>query len=121
MTRFLKLTVCAICLAALFQPACTKKETPATAPTNDQPPDVPALATPANGDTGVALSPTLTWSVANRATSYNLQIATDSAFTGMVSSFTGINSTMKAITGLANATDYHWRVSAVNNIGTSSW
>jgi hypothetical protein len=122
MKRHLLIALLASCqVAILLLPACSKKETPASAPTNDQPPDVPALATPANGDTGVALSPTLTWNVANRATSYNLQVATDSAFTGMVSSFTGINSTMKAVTGLSSTTDYCWRVSAVNNIGTSEW
>src|SRR5207247_4639471 len=43
-------------------------------------PAPPVLATPANGATGVATNPTLTWNASSGATSYRIQVSTDAGF-----------------------------------------
>ncbi len=40
----------------------------------------PTLTAPLDGSTGVATTPTFTWSAVTGATSYTLQVATDPAF-----------------------------------------
>ena len=56
----------------------------------------PALATPANGTTGVATNPTLTWNASTGATSYRLQVSTDPAFATTVVDQSNITTTSYA-------------------------
>jgi hypothetical protein len=85
------------------------------------PPAPPALISPANGATGVATNPTLSWNASTGATSYGLQVSTSSSFTTTVVNQTGITSTSYPVSGLANSTTYYWRVNATNSGGTSAW
>jgi hypothetical protein len=84
-------------------------------------PSVPTLSSPANAATNQTLTPTLSWTAANAATSYNLQVSTSNTFGTTVVNLTGIIGTSRAISGLANSTVYYWRVSSTNSTGTSAW
>ncbi len=84
-------------------------------------PSVPTLSSPANAATNQSLTPTLTWLAATAATTYNLQVSTASNFASPFINATGITTTSRAISGLANSTTYYWRVSSTNTTSTSAW
>ena len=85
-------------------------------------PDAPMLSSPANDSTVSNLAVELKWKPSVGATSYRLQISTDSAFSKPVIDKTGITSTYHELTsGLSWETSYYWRVNASNASGTSSW
>ncbi len=84
-------------------------------------PAVPALATPTTGATGVALAPTLSWNSVSTASSYAVQLSTASGFGSTVTAQWGLTGTSASFTGLANLTNYFWRVGAKNVGGTSGW
>jgi hypothetical protein len=67
--------------------------------------------------------PTVEWNASTEATSYGLQIATDSAFTDLVLSGSGITDLYDTVPlGVLNwNTTYYWRVNATNAAGTSAW
>ncbi|MFA6979388.1 MAG: FISUMP domain-containing protein [Ignavibacteriaceae bacterium] len=80
----------------------------------------PILLSPTDGATEISLSPVLTWNASTGATSYTLQVSTNSTFSSFV--FNQSNSSAyKQITGLTDSTKYYWRVSATNNYGTKGW
>ena len=79
------------------------------------PPSVPVLTAPANGATGVAVTPTLTWSTATGATSYDVYFGTSST-PPMV---TNVTTTSYAPATLSNGTTYYWHIEARNNVGTT--
>lgn len=83
-------------------------------------PQAPTLSSPSNGATNVSISPTLSWNPSAGATSYNLEVAFNSNFTGYVYTQT-TNYTSQQISNLDPSTTYYWRVSATNNYGTSGW
>jgi hypothetical protein len=83
-------------------------------------PSVPTLSSPANAATNVSIAPTLSWTAASAATSYNLEYSTSSSFASNVTTITGITTTSRAISGLANSTTYYWRVSSTNSTTTSA-
>ena len=85
-------------------------------------PGTPSLSSPANGATGVATGPVLDWSDSTGATSYDVQVATDSAFTNVVRSGTGLTSSTWTVSpALANSTAYFWRARASNSCGSSAY
>lgn len=84
-------------------------------------PDAPALSSPSNGATSVAIPAALSWSASSGATSYAVQVATSSAFTTIVYSASGLTTTSASATGLSASTTYYWRVNATNSAGTSAW
>ena len=71
---------------------------------------------PANGATGVSLSPTLSWGASTGATSYEYCYDTtnDNACTAWTNNGT---STSKDLSGLALNATYYWHVRALNNFG----
>lgn len=81
-------------------------------------PAKPLLKTPANAATGVALPVTMIWDTTSRATSYRLQVATDTNFTSVVYNDSTITTTSRQVTGLLNATKYFWRVRGKGQYGT---
>jgi len=89
--------------------------------TVNTPPDPPTLFSPSNGATNVGLPPTITWNASSGATSYTLQVSTNSSFTSFVYNQSGLTGTSQQVTGLNNSIKYYWRVSATNNYGTSGW
>jgi hypothetical protein len=76
----------------------------------------PTLQAPANGATGVATSPTLSWQALAGAASYTVDIATDAGFTNIVSTHS-VTTTSYAASGLNPATTYFWRVKPTNGCG----
>lgn len=71
------------------------------------------LTSPANLATGVATTTTLSWPANAVATAYDYQIASDVAFSTILVSGT-TTSTSISITGLAEVTNYYWRVMPKN-------
>lgn len=79
----------------------------------------PTLLAPEDGSLNTPLSPTFSWSAVPGATSYLLEIATDSEFNNIVQTQTvnGVSYTLE--TPLDGSTLYFWRVSASNACGDS--
>ncbi len=85
------------------------------------PPAAPVLATPANGATGIAMSPTVTWNASTGAASYRLQVSTDAGFGTTAVDQSNITTTSYAASGLTGNTTYYWHVNATNSGGTSAY
>ena len=81
----------------------------------------PALLSPSNNQTAVSLSPTLSWNAVTGAASYNVQVATDQAFTNIYLNKTGVTSSSLALSGLTNGSTYFWKVASVNSAGSAAW
>lgn len=80
----------------------------------------PVLVAPANNSNVASLKQTLQWNTATGANHYDLQVATDVAFTDLVINVTGLAETTYT-TGLLNpATTYYWRVKS-NSCSESSF
>ena len=83
---------------------------------------VPSAPT-ANAATGISSTDfTANWSSSTGATSYRLDVATDAAFTNMVTGYNDLNVgnvTSYNVTGLACNTTYYYRVRACNSCGCS--
>jgi len=82
-----------------------------------------ALETPADGSTVPSLTPMLAWSCSGTASSYHLQVATDSNFQGVVVDVTRLTELSYAVPSgnLAYDQTYYWRVSASRDSQTSGW
>jgi hypothetical protein len=81
------------------------------------------LVYPANGATGIPLTPILIWTHKCIPDSFRLQIATDSLFINKITDQSGITVASYAVlpaTMLTN-TKYYWRVYGVNVAGTGKW
>ncbi len=81
----------------------------------------PALLLPLNGATGVSVTPTLGWNPSSGATSYRLQVATDSLFANLVVDNAAITTTSSVVGPLNYVTRYFWRVRAQNAGGNSAF
>ncbi len=81
----------------------------------------PALLEPVDGSTGIPTTTTLIWQPAQYAESYQLQVATDSAFQSVQFDSSGISSIVCQIVLLENSTVYHWRIRAANSQALSGW
>ncbi len=79
-----------------------------------------ALVSPADGATDTSSSLTLSWNADAVATSYDVEIASDSGFTNIVES-SSVATTSYQATSLAAATTYYWRVRATNNCGQGNY
>ncbi len=78
-------------------------------------PPAPALSSPADGASGVSVTPTLTWAAAGGATSYDVYFGTLAA----PSLVTTTTSTSYSPAGLSPATLYYWQIVARNSAGTA--
>lgn len=79
---------------------------------------IQTLTSPSDGAYSISINPTLTWPSITGADEYLLEIDTDSNF-GTASSYTETTNS-KELTGLANNTTYHWRVTARNTRSAAS-
>jgi hypothetical protein len=82
--------------------------------------DVPSpltLATPADGVKGQPTSPTLSWNMSQRATSYRLQVAMEPSFTELILDDSSLAKTSSAVSDLLNYTRYYWRAKGENQYG----
>ena len=84
------------------------------------PPDAPSLLSPADGATGVSLTPILSWD--GVADTFEFQVSTDPLFTTTVHSDTVVTTSAAVPPGeLSNGTLYYWRVRGTNSVGTGSF
>ncbi len=84
-------------------------------------PGTPVLTTPVNAANGVANQPTLNWNAIAGAT-YQVQVATDAAFTNIVATATGLATNSWTVTPvLSQNTTYYWRVRASNGCGQGNF
>ena len=79
-----------------------------------------ALLSPADMDNTLPVMATLTWNADTNATFYEVQVATDSDFTDVVSE-TVTADVSYAVTGLEESTLYYWRVRPLNEACTGDF
>jgi subtilisin family serine protease len=84
-------------------------------------PLAPALLTPANASTGVAVPVKLSWSASAGTDSYRIQLSGTVNFASLTLDRGGVTTTSTVVSGLAANTVYFWRVRATNAAGTGSW
>jgi len=84
-------------------------------------PQPPVLTSPANGSIGHLLTDTLVWNASAGASSYRVQVATDTGFTNLVVNDSTPTTTSRIVSGLNPLTFYYWRVNAKNGGGTSAY
>ncbi|MCI0398430.1 MAG: M36 family metallopeptidase, partial [Chloroflexi bacterium] len=77
-------------------------------------PGAPTLTAPANGAIDVPVAPTYQWTAVAGAAWYELEVATDVAFTTIVYTATEATNSHTPTTGLDPLTTYYWRVRAAN-------
>jgi hypothetical protein len=84
-------------------------------------PQAPFLAAPADGDTVIITSPTLSWNASIGAATYRLQVDTSGAFTNTLFDDSTLTGLSHLIAGLTNGKTYYWHVNAKNSGGTSAY
>ncbi len=85
---------------------------------------VPSLRSPANGATGQPVTESFSWSAATGATSYQLQVSLNTAFSTTLFSQAGITALSQTAGGLAVNATYYWHVNAAgtsSNAWTATW
>ena len=78
------------------------------------------LTSPNNNDTGISLSPTFSWDAISNASSYDIEIATDSDFSSIVASENSVTNSYTGV-NLNQLTTYYWRVKAKNTCGDGNF
>ena len=82
----------------------------------------PTPVSPANNATSLPTVLTLRWNASTNASSYGVQVGTDSTFAGGVYlNDQAVTDTQRVVSGLANATQYFWHVNAKNGAGSSAY
>jgi hypothetical protein len=81
----------------------------------------PLLAAPADADTVITTSPTLSWNASTGAATYRLQVDTSSSFASPLYNDSTITGLSQPVAGLVNGKTYYWRVNAKNSGGTSAY
>ena len=85
-------------------------------------PEVPVLVAPADEADDVSTKPLLNWEAADRAETYSVQLASDSAFSEIILDGTEIDTTsLQMVDELDEFTTFYWRVNGTNIGGTSDW
>jgi hypothetical protein len=97
------------------------RDSSVTKVTVDDVPAVPALVSPAGGASGLPVSLNLIWNKSATATSYHVQVSSDSGFASLFTSDSLLTDTTKSVTGLTKGATYYWRVRAKNAVGVSVW
>ena len=85
-----------------------------------QKPEPPSLVIPLNGDTIYVLSVYLDWTDISGADYYQVQVDNNSSFSSPEIDAQTSSSNYSA-SGLADLTQYHWRVRAHNSCGWGNW
>ncbi len=84
-------------------------------------PAVTNLLLPLNGNSEISFSTVLIWNKVEDATSYRLQVATDSQFTKIFFDNQNLTDTVRQLDSLQGGTTYYWRVRASNIGGTGAF
>lgn len=101
--------------------ADTSRSTTITTTVSNGAPGIPLLATPTPGVSGTSLTPEFTWDEDSAATSYEIQIATDTNFNNIVQAATITQPTFTPDSALMPNTNYVWRLRSVNFCGNGSY
>ncbi len=103
-------------------PSGIEQRAPVTMHAFDQVPGAITLVAPANGATGVAVVPTLSWTAAAQGDGYYIEVATDPAFTQMVyNNGVVLELAHTLVYPLEPETLYYWRVQGGNPCGDGPW
>lgn len=87
-----------------------------------QPAQTPAQLSPANNALDQLTSLTLRWHAAGGASTYHLQVGSDSTFaSGLIVDDSTLVDTTKALSSLPYTTKYYWRVASKNAGGSSAY
>lgn len=81
----------------------------------------PVLKAPVDNKMRVTCAAVLSWQTVTNATSYEIQLSTDTGFTNAVLDVNSYTDTSIASSELIYNTRYFWRVRALNQWGSSSW
>lgn len=84
-------------------------------------PLAPALMTPADAAMGQQTTLLLDWAETLFAEAYDIELATDPAFSNVVASASDLSETSFFVPNLEILTTYYWRVRASNPCGDGSW
>lgn len=84
-------------------------------------PAAPLQKIPADNALRVNCLPVFSWQKVTDATSYRLQLSTDSCFTNRIIDISGLTDTNTTSPELSSTTRYFWRVGADNTWGSSPW
>ena len=82
----------------------------------------PELLFPADSSTNIVTNPTFLWNAANGATSYTLQVATATSFSGtyLIHNVTGLTTTSQQFSLNPN-TRYYWRMRSLDGTVLGPW
>jgi len=81
-----------------------------------------SLTSPANNATNIAPFPSLTWTAATNAITYQLQVSRRPDFNSLVLNISGLTTTSYTFTTpLLGYSEYYWRVRAANACGDGAW
>lgn len=86
-----------------------------------QSPEMIILNSPSNGAINVPTDITFCWFTAQGISSYQLQVSTNSNFSGIVYDKSNISGLSQQVSGLLNKTKYYWRVRGINNSENDEW
>ena len=84
-------------------------------------PAAPSLVAPASAAAGINRATRFIWKSSLNANKYRLQVATDNAFTAIVTDTLALDTTLVLASPLAINTDFYWRVNAQNYGGAGAW
>ncbi len=84
-------------------------------------PPAPMLSSPPIGAVDVSPNTVFQWKAAMSASSYHMQVSTDSVFTTTTVNITGLSVPTYAASGLPPKTRLYWRVNATNAGGAGVW
>lgn len=87
----------------------------------DSVPETVLLTSPTDGEVDVALSPELIWAPAAQAEDYQLEVALDAEFNGLVYAATVSDTSHTVQDTLGTLAVYYWRVRGLNDCGEGSW
>ncbi|HRF66858.1 MAG TPA: hypothetical protein PK605_05165 [Ignavibacteria bacterium] len=77
--------------------------------------------TPVNNATNQPTSVTLVWNKSLLATTYRVQVSTDSLFSTLILNDSTVTDSTRLVSGLGNGVNYFWRVNGKSGIGTGAW
>jgi len=77
--------------------------------------------TPVNNATGQPSSVTLVWNKSLLASTYRVQVATDSLFSGLILNDSTVTDSTRLVSGLGTGVNYFWRVNGKSGLGTGAW
>ncbi|MFU8832431.1 MAG: choice-of-anchor D domain-containing protein, partial [Wenzhouxiangella sp.] len=88
---------------------------------SDDAPEGSTITAPANGAVGVPVEPLVTWTAADQAFEYLLEIATDAGFSDVIYSANSFGTSHAVDSPLDTNATYYLRVRSSNDCGTGDW